>query len=298
MRLLWTPGVRLDTRRSLVWIPAANLAAAAGYIPNKQFSPQTPSIMLHRILQCSLAALLLHAAAPAGTAEKVSDSNGNLWLNYVGDHPLGSGPWGVHLEVQNRRSDFGDEWQQLLLRPGVNYQISPTLSASLLGAYVRTYPYGDYPVATEFPEYRLAEQLQHTFKLFGLDWVQRLRLEQRWIGEMARDAGGDDYDLENWRYENRIRYMLRTSVPLTGSGRTYLAIWDELFFNFGGNVVGNDFDQNRAFIGIGQKLTANTRVEVGFMEQTLRRRGGLIREDNHTIAVWFMSKWPFARSGE
>jgi hypothetical protein len=111
---------------------------------------------------------------------------------------------------------------------------------------------------------------------------------------MARDAGaGDDFELANWRYENRIRYLLRTNIPLTANGQTYLALWDEVFFNFGQNVSGNDFDQNRAFIGIGHKLTDTTRVEIGYMEQTLNRRGGSIREDNHTITVWLISKWPF-----
>ena len=50
-----------------------------------------------------------------------SDSNGHLWLNYVGDHPIRNGPWGVHLESQVRRADFGGSWQQLLIRPGINY---------------------------------------------------------------------------------------------------------------------------------------------------------------------------------
>ena len=49
------------------------------------------------------------------------------------------------------------------------------------------------------------------------------------------------------------------------------------------------------FIGIGRKLTETTRLEVGFMEQTLQRRGGGIWENIHTVAVWLMSKWPFGR---
>lgn len=230
------------------------------------------------------------AAAPR------TDSNGHLWLNYVGDHPLGNGPWGLHLETQTRRADLGADWQQLLVRPGVNYQINPNLSVSAGWAYALTYPYGAYPVTASFPEHRAWEQLLHQFRLFGLDWSQRFRLEQRWLGEMTKNAGTGDYDLSNWRYENRIRYMLRTSVPLSDSGKTYLALWDEVFFNFGSNVVGNDFDQNRAFIGIGRKLTAATRLEAGFMEQTLQRRGGGIREDNHTITVWLTSKWPFGKN--
>ena len=84
-------------------------------------------------------------------------------------------------------------------------------------------------------------------------------------------------------------------MPLTSDKKTYLALWDEVFFNFGSEVVGNHFDQNRAFIGIGHKLTDTTRLEVGFLEQTLQKRGGKIWEHNHTMAVWLTSKWPFGK---
>jgi hypothetical protein len=251
---------------------------------------------LHRffLLLTALAALLCPSNGRA--AERRTDSNGNLWLNYVGDHPFGNGPWGLHLELQNRRADLGEAWQQLLVRPGINYQLSPALSVSAGWAYVRTQPYGGYPAPAGFPEQRAWEQVLHQFKLLNLEWSQRLRLEQRWIGEMARPTATDDYALANWRYENRIRYMLRTAIPISGSGKTYIALWEEVFFNFGENVKGNHFDQNRAFIGIGRKLTATTRLEVGFMEQTLYRRGGSIREDNHTLTVWVTSKWPFGKT--
>ena len=90
---------------------------------------------------------LIAASCPGDSRATNVDSNANLWLNYVGDHPIGNSPWGLHLEVQNRRADLGDEWQQLLVRPGINYQISPTISVSAGWAYVRTYPYGDYPAS-------------------------------------------------------------------------------------------------------------------------------------------------------
>jgi hypothetical protein len=228
----------------------------------------------------------------AAAVERVGDSNGHLWLNYVGDHPLGEGPWGMHLEAQVRRAEMGGDWQQLLIRPGLNYQISPSWSVSAGWAFVETWQYGSYPVAAAFPEHRAWEQVQHTFKALGLEWLHRLRLEQRWLGEMDIDPGGDT-DVANWRYENRIRYLLRAGIPVGRSGKTYVALWDEVFFNFGSNVSGNDFDQNRAFAGIGRKLGDGARIEIGYLEQTLRRRGGMIREDNHTLAVWFLSKWPF-----
>lgn len=245
-----------------------------------------PASLLPRLL---LSALLL-TAAPALHGADQSDSSENLWLNYVGDHPLGNSPWGLHLESQVRRADYGENWQQLLLRPGINYTISPTITVSAGYAWVNTYTYGDIPVAHDFPEHRFWQHVIFNHKALGLDWTHRLRLEQRRIGEMQQQNG--DWNVSNWRYENRIRYMLRTTIPLSDDKKWYLALWDEVFINFGSNVSLNYFDQNRAFIGLGRKLSDTTRLEVGFMEQTVQRRGGNVWENNHTISVWLMSKWP------
>jgi hypothetical protein len=216
-----------------------------------------------------------------------TDTNGNLWLGYIGDHAFGDSLWGVHLEAQIRWADFGDEEQQYLIRPGINYTISPTVTVSAGYGYVKTYPYGDLPVDFEFDEHRIWEQLIWKKNFLGLEWQHRFRLEQRWIEE--QDEAGDT---TNWRGENRFRYMLRTSIPLTADKKLYLAIWDEVFLNFGGNIAKNHFDQNRAFIGLGRQLSDTTRLEIGFMEQTVQRRGGNVWENNHTVTVWLTSKWP------
>ena len=241
-----------------------------------------------------LALLLVMATTVGVRAADKSDSNGHLWLNYVGDHPIGDGPWGLHLEGQFRRADFGGNWQQIVIRPGINYTFSPAWSASVGYAYINTFRYGDYPALDSFPEHRIWQQVSYTHKALRLEWQHRVRLEQRLIGELGADSRGG-YEVENFRYENRFRYMLRTTIPLTADKKTYLALWDEVFFNFGSNVLGNHFDQNRAFIGIGRKLTATSRLEVGWLEQTLQRRGGAIWENNHTLSVWITSKWPFKK---
>jgi hypothetical protein len=234
---------------------------------------------------------LLSLATPLKASDNVHDSNGHLWFIYNGDHALGDGPWGLHLEGQVRRAEMGDEWQQWLIRPGINYTLSPTIQFSAGWAYAMTYRYGDYPAAFDFPEHRAWEQVVYNAKVLGLDWQHRLRLEQRWIGEM--EGTGNDWNVENWRYENRLRYLLRTTIPLTENKRTFLILWNEVMLNFGNNVSGNHFDQNRVFIGIGHKLSQYTRLEFGFLEQTVQRRGGRIWEHNHTFGLWFMTNWPF-----
>ncbi len=86
--------------------------------------------------------------------------------------------------------------------------------------------------------------------------------------------------------------MLRTTIPLSAAKKWYLALWDEVFFNFGSNVSMNYLDQNRVFIGLGRQLSDTSKLEIGFMEQTVQRRGGNVWENNHTLTIWLTSKWP------
>jgi hypothetical protein len=222
----------------------------------------------------------------------VTADNRNVWFNYVGDHPLFGTRWGVHLELQNRLSDWGREWQQLVVRPGINYQLSENVSLGLGYGFIRTYPYGGLPVAHRFDEHRIAEQIQVRHAAIGLKWTHRVRLEQRWIEELQKQPD-ERFQRENWRGEQRVRYMLRTELPLTEDRRWYVPLWNEVFLNFGGNIVGNHFDQNRAFIGLGWQMAKHVRLETGFLEQTVKRRGGQNWENNHTLSLWLSSNLPF-----
>lgn len=213
-----------------------------------------------------------------------TDNNANGWYMYFGDHSFGKSRFGAHLEGQWRRANLGLTWQQLLLRPALNYQLNKKVMLTGGYGFVDTFRYGDYPARQRFPEHRTFEQAQITQKFLGLDWNNRLRLEQRHIlGSAAR-------------YENRFRYMLRTSIPLKwDQKRYYIGLYDEVFYNFGQNVAYNVFDQNRAYVALGRNMGHQTKLEVGFMEQTVQHRDGRVFEHNHTLQVAIYSKLPFGR---
>jgi hypothetical protein len=233
------------------------------------------------------------AAVLAGSAAQGAEisENANMWISYFGDHPLGTHRWGVHLEGQARLAQMGDTWQQILIRPGINYTLTPSITLSGGYCFIEQFPYGEFPVAHDYPIHASWEQVAYTHPAFGLNWMHRARLEQRWIGQMHKV--GESWDVADYRYENRVRTMLRTTIPLTRDKSWYVALWDEVFVNFGDNVLRNDFDQNRATIALGRNLSKYVRLEVGFMEQTLQRRGGNVWEHNHTLSVSLFSKAPF-----
>ncbi len=238
-----------------------------------------------------LVAFLL-LAAPA-FSQTLHDNNANLWFQYFGDHPIAKSKWGVHLEGQWRRAGFGATQQQILLRPGINFQWTKNISLSGGYAYTQSHPYGDFPALGNNREYRLYEQVQINRRIRKQDFAHRFRLEQRHLGVLARHPDGS-YHTDSYRYENRMRYQARTQVPLKfGDKKNYIALADELWFNFGKNVDKNVFDQNRAYIALGRDLGHQTRFELGFMEQTLQKRGGIIFEHNHTLQFAIYSRLPF-----
>lgn len=223
---------------------------------------------------------------------RYNTSNFNAWfaLNsqlYVTDK------LGFHAEVQIRRSDGFNQWQQLLLRPGVFYNIYPNLTAIAGYAYVETYPYGEIPIAkVAFPEHRIWQQVQLTQKTGNVDIVNRLRLEQRFFGDASVGT------FTNTRFENRFRYMLRVAVPLTRNAnkvtKLYLPVYDEVLIAFGKNVKYNTFDQNRFGLGLGLNTGKAGKVEVGYMYQYVQQRNLLpdlsqVVENNHTLSITWVT---------
>jgi hypothetical protein len=223
----------------------------------------------------------------AAAQPKAQDQNAHGWFNYFGDHEL-KGRWGLHLEGQYRRHNVATRWQQLLLRPALNYEVSKSLTLSAGYGFVDTHRYGSYPVAAKFNEHRVYQQASVRQTLGRVGLQHRYRLEQRWVG--ANDGNGGSR-----RYQNRFRYMARATIRLRNSEKYYLSVYDEVFLGFAPNYGANSFDQNRAFAALGIRLNPTTSVELGYMQQTVAQRSGRVTEYNHTLAVALVSTRPFGR---
>ena len=154
-----------------------------------------------------LVALALPAAVRA--QERTVDNNFHGWLNYYGDHPIGNSKWGVHLEGQWRRHDGFAKWQQLLLRPGVNYEVNRILMLTGGYAFIRAYPYGDHPAPARTDEHRLWEQAWLRYRTGKVAWSTRLRFENRFLQTIDAVSANSSY-----RYENRFRAWQQIRVPV------------------------------------------------------------------------------------
>lgn len=247
-------------------------------------------------------ALTCGAHVAAGQSARLADHNTIGWLVYNGDHQLRS-KWQWHTEAQVRRVQLVRHWQQLLLRTGLRYQLSDRVTLGAAYTFLNTYPYGDYPTADQgraFPEHRSYEEVQWKgADATRLQLTHRLRLEQRWQGEITQDK------VSGWEYENRIRYQLAAQVPLSGptldDSEFYLTGFDELFISFGRNVGNNVFNQNRLAGGPGYRFTENFQLELQYLYQITQHpdpdpvTGRSVFEYNHGLRAVVAYNLDFTR---
>jgi hypothetical protein len=198
---------------------------------------------------------------------RIADKNNIGWFGANATLNV-SKHFGIHTEYWWRRVDYGENWQQGLLRVGVNYKFADNVLFRVGYAWAETYPYGDIPINSfgkDFTEHRIFEMAQVNNKVSNLNISHRLMLEQRWAGRYS-NANLDSED--SFVYTNRLRYMLRLQLPVYK--KLYVAAYDEIFLGFGENIGENIFDQNRLGALIGYPITKNFRLEGGYINQIVQ----------------------------
>ena len=180
------------------------------------------------------------------------------WYNYFGNQGFGKG-WNWHNEIQYRNHNLGGDLDQLLIRTGIGYNLSPNNNNILLGyGYIFNEPYiGDTDEKTQFAEHRIFQQFITKQQLGRVYLQHRYRIEERFLPE---------------KYATRFRYHLSLNIPLNkkvmDKGAVYLSAYNELFINGKQEY----FDRNRLYGAVGYNLRKDLRFEVGFMQQVTRAR--------------------------
>jgi len=234
--------------------------------------------------------LLIGAKAAISQNTRINESNNIGWYNYFGSWAV-SKLWSAHTEYQWRRTDYVSNWQQGLLRVGLNYQLNPNILFRSGYAWIETFAYGETPIngmGKDFTEHRAFQMALITNPVGKVVFSHRFMQEQRWVGRYSsRELSRED----EFVFLNRTRYMFRMQVPIfqNCSKAPYLALYDEIFIGYGENVIENIFDQNRLGFLIGATVNKNLKIEGGYLYQVLqlgREEGGRnVFQNNHGIIV-------------
>lgn len=180
------------------------------------------------------------------------------WFIYFGNHSFKT-KWNWHSEVQARNYNFAGDLEQLLLRTGIGYNLTPKNNNVLLGyAYIRSENYvTGSNVKSVSEEHRIFQQFI-TKQNFGRVYLQhRYRIEERFIKDI---------------FKLRFRYFFAINIPINSKEMQarafYFSAYNEVFVNSENEV----FDRDRWYFAMGYNINANLRVEAGFMEQMFSGR--------------------------
>jgi hypothetical protein len=211
------------------------------------------------LIFCLLATLTLDAQEFA--TERTGEDQTGIWYMYFGINKIAE-RWSLHTEAQFRYYETSGNFNQLLLRTGANYHITPNAIVTGGYAFINTDPnfedfraFGDILVEDiRIKEHRIFQQFILKNKVWEFLFEHRYRLEQRFI--TFGETGDSDFSKST---QHRARYRIQATLPLTDT--FFLNFYDELFINLQDNLFG----QNRLYGALGVHITDNSSLQVGWL---------------------------------
>lgn len=213
--------------------------------------------------------------------EKVVNQQVQSWFSSINtikfnDH------WALLADFQVRRNDFVDSDSFYFVRGAMAYMPDPKK--------ILAFGYGHMWVAPSNPNWntfsnedRIYQQFQFSSKMGKVSVSNRFRNEQRWQQIIVNDLWNGDK-----RFTDRVRYSLSFDIPIFKKKTLpSLVISDEIFIQFGKDVVYNTFDQNGLFIGIKQAISPKLSFDFGYMNVYQQKYSGYQYDMNHTLRLFF-----------
>lgn len=213
-----------------------------------------------------LVAVLLMMNLSVLLAQETGRDTWGAWYMYFGMNQV-SDKLSIHSEAQFRYYETQGNFNQMLLRTGLNYHISADAIATLGYAYILTdNTFEEFQGDIDSRENRIFQQFILKNKVGEFLFEHRYRIEQRFFDF------GDFTDTQH-----RARYRLQMTLPLTDI--FYLNAYDEIFLNLQDEI----FNQNRLYFALGIHITENSSLQVGY----LKNHFNAIDFDRLQVAVFF-----------
>lgn len=189
------------------------------------------------------------------SAQSTGETNLGTWYMYFGNHRIGD-RFSLHSEAQFRFYQPVSNFNQILLRTGLNYDVHINTIITLGYAYIATDPtFADTTledgsfIENDVKEHRVFEQFSNKSMIGTLHLEHRYRLEQRFITTSINSFTA-----------HRARYRILLTYPI--SNKWFMSIYDEIFINFQDNL----FDQNRLYGALGYRLKNNLNLQLGYLK--------------------------------
>jgi hypothetical protein len=203
-------------------------------------------------------------------------THGNvIWANYNNSIHIDSN-WSIVNDAQIRTKDEIDKWSLFALRTGVVYRINKSVAVTAGLAWFGTMNYF-YENTVLANEWRPWQELSFQRNIKSVKFIQRLRLEQRFLQKISNGKKMDDFETRH-----RLRYRFEFGYP----------VWNKKVVLFAGNeVMGNlnyikdnrFFDQNRSFLSVNYSLSHSTVFQFQYIRLVQWRSAIKVLENNNVF---------------
>lgn len=164
-------------------------------------------------------------------------------------------------EFNFRRTNFLNDWEQIMIRPSLNYQLNDNLKFSLGYTHSRNYSFSNYSIPENLLEDNIWQQALFGFDFGKVEFKNRFRIEER-FREYIDES--NDQPAGSRNYSNRLRYRFITVLPLYPKLGISAVLYDEIFFGFRKMQEINTPDQNWVYIGLQYPLNDNLKLSSGY----------------------------------
>lgn len=186
------------------------------------------------------------------------------WFIYFGNQQIDK-KWNWWTEAQFRNENPIGEIHQAVFRTGIGYNLTENNDNVLLGyGYIANYDENSFKsISLASKEHRIYQQYIKKKSIGRTPIQHRFRLEQRFREQ---------------DFQVRGRYFLGANIPLgkrfMQENSAYVSIYNEVF------VVPENklLDRNRLYAALGYVLNKNTRIELGYMNQSTQNN------DSHLLS--------------
>lgn len=206
-------------------------------------------------------------------AQKSVTNQSLYWIRYYNQLSINKKiTW--HNEFDNRRFFENNQQHHFITHSRVHYKILPNADVALGFTYSLQSPQDPNAVSNlVVPEIRPHQELNFSNALSNKLMIhQRLRIDERFIHKNDNQVLLSGYD-----FNFRLRYRLQLSYKFQNEEAkmpSILKIADEIMLNAGKNIVYNQFDQNRVYIGFEQTINKNFSIELGYLHWYQQRASG------------------------
>lgn len=197
--------------------------------------------------------------------------------------------WGSTADLQFRtKHDFLKGFGQASVRLGVAYYLNDNARVSAGHFYAANFIQKNVFQAEHSPWLQVL--WSSAFKQFNIN--QSVRLEDRFRRKLQNNKLVDGYT-SNYR----VRYNMAFQYPLNkkrlSAGVIDAVVYNELYINFGKQIVFNYFDQFRMYAGFNYHINKAATVQLGYLRIFQQLAAGNQYRNLHVARLFYLHNFDF-----